>query len=93
VRHEFPDDEFPGGFPDHALISIQQSAVDLIIIGVASEFQGQGFGGKLLRALIGESEQVGIPIYTETQTEENVRFYEKLGFKDIMMRMNLKLKQ
>ena len=57
--------------------------VYLTIIGVASEFQGQGFGGKLLRALIGESEQVGIPIYTETQTEENVRFYERLGFRPI----------
>jgi ribosomal protein S18 acetylase RimI-like enzyme len=55
----------------------------LMIIGVASEFQGQGYGRKLLEALIGESEQAGIPIYTETQTEENVRFYERLGFRPI----------
>lgn len=55
----------------------------LMIIGVAAEFQGQGFGRKLLGALIEESEQAGIPIYTETQTEENVRFYEGLGFRAI----------
>jgi ribosomal protein S18 acetylase RimI-like enzyme len=55
----------------------------LMVIGVASVFQGQGFGRKLLEALIGESEQAGIPIYTETQTENNVRFYERLGFRQI----------
>jgi ribosomal protein S18 acetylase RimI-like enzyme len=55
----------------------------LLIIGVVVEFQGQGFGRKLLEALIGESEQAGIPIYTETQTEKNVRFYERLGFRSI----------
>lgn len=53
----------------------------LMIIGVASEFQGQGHGGKLLRALIEESEHVGFPIYIETATMRNVRMYEKFGFK------------
>jgi ribosomal protein S18 acetylase RimI-like enzyme len=53
----------------------------LMIIGVISEFQGQGFGGKLLGALIEESEQVGVPLYLETETERNVRMYERLGFK------------
>jgi len=53
----------------------------LMVIGVASKFQGQGFGGKLLRALIEESEQVGVPIYVETETEKNVRMYERLGFR------------
>ena len=57
--------------------------VYLFIIGVASELQGQGFGGKLLRALIEESQEAGIPIYTETQTERNVRFYERLGFRQL----------
>ena len=50
---------------------------------MASELQGQGFGGKLLSALIEESKEAGIAIYTETQTERNVRFYEKLGFKQL----------
>jgi GNAT superfamily N-acetyltransferase len=47
----------------------------LMIIGVASKFQGQGFGGKLLRALIAESERAGLPIYLETETERNVSMY------------------
>jgi ribosomal protein S18 acetylase RimI-like enzyme len=55
----------------------------LMIIGVASEFQGQGFGGKLLGALIEESEQAGIPIYVETEPEKNVRMYERFGFRSV----------
>jgi ribosomal protein S18 acetylase RimI-like enzyme len=53
----------------------------LMVLGVASEFQGQGFGGKLLRALIEESERAGIPIYVETETEKNVGMYESFGFR------------
>lgn len=52
----------------------------LLVIGIASQFQGQGHGGKLLRALIAESEQARVPIYLETQTESNVRLYEYFGF-------------
>jgi ribosomal protein S18 acetylase RimI-like enzyme len=55
--------------------------VYLMIIGVASEFQGQGFGGTLLGALIEESEQIGTPLYVETTTERNIRMYERRGFK------------
>lgn len=53
----------------------------LQVIGVALKFQGQGFGGKLIRALIEKSEQDGIPLYLETETEDNVKMYEKFGFK------------
>ena len=59
------------------------SHIYLIIIGVASELQGQGFGGRLLRSLIAESERVGLPIYVETTTERNVRMYERLGFRQL----------
>ena len=55
----------------------------LQIIGVASKFQGQGFGGKLIRALIERSEQHGKYIYLETETEDNVKLYERFGFKVI----------
>lgn len=57
--------------------------VYLMIVGVASEFQEQGFGGKLLKAIIEENEQARIPIYLETETKRNVRMYEKMGFKSI----------
>jgi ribosomal protein S18 acetylase RimI-like enzyme len=58
----------------------ERAYIYLMIIGVGSEFQGQGFGGKLLRVLIEESEQAGLPIYLETETESNVSMYEKFGF-------------
>ena len=53
----------------------------LQIVGVASKFQGQGFGGKLIRAAIEKSEGLGVPIYLETETENNVKMYERFGFK------------
>ena len=54
----------------------------LIIIGVSPEHQDQGHGGKLLRALIEESNITRIPIYLETATEKNIRMYEKIGFSE-----------
>jgi ribosomal protein S18 acetylase RimI-like enzyme len=57
-----------------------RSFIYLQIIGVAPALQGQGFGGKLLRALIEECERAGLPLYLETETESNVRMYERLGF-------------
>ena len=53
----------------------------LLIIGVASQLQGQGFGGKMLRALVEESEQAGTPLYLEATTERNVKMYKRLGFR------------
>ena len=57
-----------------------KSFIYLQVIGVAPQFQGQGFAAKLLRALIEKSERAGVPIYLETETESNVRMYEHLGF-------------
>lgn len=48
-------------------------------IGVSPEFQGQGFGGKMLRAITKYADNEEIPIYLEA-TEENVKLYEKFGF-------------
>ena len=33
------------------------------------------------------SDQAGIPIYLETETENNVRLYEKFGFKTLDQRI------
>ncbi len=55
----------------------------LFIIGVASEHQGQGFGRVLLDGLIGIAEDGLLPVYLETETEANVRLYEKFGFEVI----------
>lgn len=62
----------------------------LLIIGIAPQHQGQGFGGQLLQALFAESEQTGLPIYLETETEENVSLYQHLGFK-VINKANLPL--
>src|SRR6056297_1316303 len=55
----------------------------LQIIGVASENQGKGYGGKLLKELIAMTDKVELPIYLETETESNVRLYERFGFKTL----------
>ncbi len=52
----------------------------LLIIGVSLDFQGKGFGGILLRAIVEKAEIERKPIYLETQTESNVKLYEKYGF-------------
>ena len=54
--------------------------IHLLIMGVSQEFQGKGFGGQLLRAIIEEAEIENLPIYLETQKEANVSLYEKYGF-------------
>jgi ribosomal protein S18 acetylase RimI-like enzyme len=60
-----------------------KSFLYLFIIGVATEFQGQGFGGKLLRALIDTCDISGNSIYLETEIEQNVKLYEKFGFNTV----------
>ena len=66
----------------------ERKFIYLQAIGVATKFQGQGFGGKLLRALIEKGEQDRVPIYLETETENNVKMYEKFGFK-LIKKINL----
>ena len=62
--------------------------IHLLIMGVSREFQGKGFGGKLIRAVIEKSETERKPIYLETQKEENVSLYEKYGF-SVKKKINL----
>ena len=52
----------------------------LFIMAVSKEFQGKGFGGKFLKAIIEKSETEKLPIYLETQNEKNVSLYEHFGF-------------
>jgi len=54
--------------------------IHLLMMGVSREFQGKGFGGQLLRALIEDAERQELPIYLETQKESNVSLYERFGF-------------
>jgi len=52
----------------------------LLIVGVTTKLQGVGLGKKLIGAAIEKSEREGIPLYLETETEENVKMYEHFGF-------------
>jgi ribosomal protein S18 acetylase RimI-like enzyme len=53
----------------------------VLVIGVATEQQGKGFGRKLIDAAIEKAEQEGLHLYLETEAEENVRMYEHFGFR------------
>jgi len=53
----------------------------LLIVGVATELQGKGFGRKLIGAAIEKSKREGLHLYLETETEENVKMYEHFGFR------------
>ena len=55
----------------------------LFVIGVSLGFQGKGYGGKMLRALIEKAENERKSIYLETETKENVNLYKKFGFEVI----------
>ena len=50
-------------------------------IGVGPSRQGEGIGGALLKPALARADARGLPCYLETQTERNVEFYEKRGFK------------
>ena len=58
-----------------------QEYIYVIIVGIAQEYQGQGFGRKLLSAMIEESEQIQKSLYLETTTPKNVKMYERQGFR------------
>jgi ribosomal protein S18 acetylase RimI-like enzyme len=49
-------------------------------LAVRPENQGQGLGGQLLRPILEQADAGEMPVYLETQTEQNVRFYTRRGF-------------
>ena len=53
----------------------------LLVVGVTTGLQGKGFGRKLIDAAIEKSERERLPLYLETETEENVKMYEHFGFR------------
>ncbi len=50
-------------------------------IGVDPACQGQGIGSQLLQPILTQADAEGTACYLETETEANVRFYTKHGFK------------
>lgn len=49
-------------------------------LGVAPPHQHRGIGGRLLQPILARADAQGKPCYLETQTRDNVRFYERHGF-------------
>lgn len=52
----------------------------LMALGVDPEFHGRGFGSELVRAGMERADRDGVAVYLETETDENVGYYEHLGF-------------
>ncbi len=73
---------------DRTRITAGRPYVYLLLLGVRTENQGEGLGGSLLRALIERCDSEQLPIYLETETEENVQLYEHFGF-DLVQRITL----
>ncbi len=49
-------------------------------LGVEPAYQGQGIGGLLLQPILKRADDTDIPCYLETETERNIKFYQKHGF-------------
>lgn len=52
----------------------------LFVLGVSPAHQRKGIGARLIEAIISKSNATGLPIYLETETRENVAYYERFGF-------------
>lgn len=49
-------------------------------IGVRPELQGRGAGKVLLRSFLATADEQGMPVFLETDLDQNVALYEKFGF-------------
>ncbi|WP_326681776.1 GNAT family N-acetyltransferase [Streptomyces sp. NBC_01237] len=58
----------------------QEPAWFLNTVGVTPEAQGQGLGSAVLVPGIEAAARAGYPVFLETSSERNVKFYERLGF-------------
>ena len=54
---------------------------NLKLIGVEPSYQGKGFGGILLKAMLKQIDRESLPCYLETENEKNISFYQRYGFK------------
>lgn len=52
----------------------------LWILGTDPQQQGKGYGSAILTKAIREQELNQIPLYLETSSEANVKYYERKGF-------------
>lgn len=67
---------------EHTAVCIPPDSWYLSIIGIAPSFQGQGHGAALIRPTLTQADRLGKPVYLETFTPRNMRFYQRMGFKE-----------
>ncbi|MDP8927531.1 MAG: GNAT family N-acetyltransferase [Actinomycetota bacterium] len=53
----------------------------LFILGTRTEWQSRGLGSALLRSVLGECDDIGMPAYLEATSERNRQLYQRQGFK------------
>ena len=73
---------------DRKQIMEGRSYLYLLVLGVRTAHQGKGFGGLLLRGLTETCDEADLPLYLETETEDNVSMYQHFGF-DVIQRITL----
>jgi GNAT superfamily N-acetyltransferase len=49
-------------------------------VGVLPQYQGKGYAGKLIRAMLVKTDREGLPVYLDTMDEADVWRYEHFGF-------------
>ena len=52
----------------------------LLIVGVDPELQGRGLGTALVKEGLARADRANCPCYRDTSKEQNLAFYERLGF-------------
>jgi ribosomal protein S18 acetylase RimI-like enzyme len=89
-RERFPDAEYDiilyKGRPAGRLwIARTPEQIRLLDIAILPEFQNQGVGAALLKSLLAESEQRGLPLrhMVFKLNEAALRFYQRFGFSQI----------
>jgi len=56
----------------------------LSIVGVSPQMQGKGIGSKLINPILIKADEANVPTYLETYTPRNIKFYKKLGYKELV---------
>lgn len=53
----------------------------LLLLGVAPERQGRGIASALMAPVLAKADATGLPCYLDTNSEHNVAFYTRRGFR------------
>jgi ribosomal protein S18 acetylase RimI-like enzyme len=63
------------------MASISESYIYIQTIGVLTSHHGKGLGGRLLKMIIQVADVLEVPLYLETESEENESLYKYFQFK------------